>query len=287
MSTSYETRSEPQSSPQAVPSYTSELAAFHRAFEAELSAVVNALPITPAMRVVDVGCGDGFYTGLLAQRLSRPGGVVGFDKNQAMLTRASQDPRLSGANCNVELIAGDIADLPEQCRDFDFVWCAQSLYSLPEPVDALRHMRRAVREGGIVAVLENDTLHQVLLPWPCELELAIRAAEYAARSRQSHRPNKFYVGRRLPAVLAAAGFEPLGFQTQSIDRQAPLDKDLESFLRKYLQDLAERVHPFLAAPLQHELAGLIDPHASACLLDQPHFTMSWLNVLAWGRRPTN
>ena len=41
----------------------------------------------------------------------------------------------------------------------------------------MRRMVRLARPGGTVAVLEDDSLHQVLLPCPVEVELALRAAE--------------------------------------------------------------------------------------------------------------
>lgn len=184
-----------------------------------------------------------------------------------------------------ELAVGRLSDLPTSGEQFDLVWCAQSLFSLPEPVAALRQMKELLRPGGLVFVLENDTLHQVLLPWPAPLELALRAAELAAFSDQTRRPGKFYVARRLPAVFAEAGLKPLGFQTQPIDRQAPLDGDLEMFLQSYLERLAQRVSSYLDSSLACDFAALVDPSSDACLLRQPHFTMSWLNLLAWGRRP--
>ena len=44
-------------------------------------------------------------------------------------------------------------------------------------MEALRHLVRVTKPGGVVAVLEADTLHHVILPWPIEVELAARAAE--------------------------------------------------------------------------------------------------------------
>jgi SAM-dependent methyltransferase len=261
------------------------MAAFHRAFVSELRAIVGSLPIEPNMRVVDVGCGDGFYLGLLAERLSALGRLWGLDINPAFLKLAESDPALQAARCPVQLIAGSVSHFPIEPASCDFVWCAQSLYSLPEPVSALAQMAAALRPGGWVAVLENDTLHQLLLPWPSELEIALRTAEFVALTRQSRRPGKYYVGRRLPAVFAAAGLEPVGFRTQCIDRMAPLDTDLEAFLRSYLDQLAQRVRPHLDPQVAADFAARLEPGGPRDLLREPHFTMSWLNVLALGRRP--
>jgi ubiquinone/menaquinone biosynthesis C-methylase UbiE len=269
-----------------LPSYSGELAAFHRAFHPELKTLIGMLPLSPDMRVLDVGCGDGFYLDLLAERLAPSGGVVGLDINPAYVNIARE--RLSGRRdrCPVHLILGTLDDLPVEHASCDLVWSAQSLYSLAEPVAALRRMAAAVRPGGFVAVLENDTLHQLLLPWPHRLELALRAAETRALGEESPRSERYYVGRRLPAVLAAAGIEPLGFQTQCIDRRAPLDDDLISFLEKYFFRLTRRVAPFLARQDALALKALVDPQKEECLFRQPFLTLSWLNILAWGRRPS-
>ena len=63
--------------------------------------------------------------------------------------------------------------------------------------------------GGLVAVLENDTMHQLFLPWPVSLELPLRATELRSFLGGSRNSSKYCVGWRLPAILAAAGLEPL------------------------------------------------------------------------------
>jgi ubiquinone/menaquinone biosynthesis C-methylase UbiE len=266
-----------------LPDYAPQIAAFHSAFAAELRAAINLLPMRPGMKVLDVGCGDGFYTRLLAERFAPTCRVIGLDVDPNYLQVAREQMESHPAPCAVEFVQGDLANLPPQCRDCDLVWCAQSLYSLPEPVAALRQMAAALKPGGIVGVLENDSLHQLLLPWPPQLELALRAAELVAFQQESSKPSKYYVGRNLPAKLAQAGLEPLGFQTQSIDRQAPLDADLEKFLRLYLERMAERVSPYLNERFTSQFAELIDPSGDNYLLRQPWFTMSWVNVMVWGR----
>ena len=268
-----------------LPNYAGELAAFHQAFLPELQALIAAVPLAPDMRVLDAGCGDGFYTGLFANRLLAPGAIVGVDISPACIALARRRLASRELRCEISLIAGDLAALPVPQAAFDLVWCAQSLYSLPDPVVALRQMSAAAKPGSLIAVFENDTLHQVLLPWPCGLEIAIRAAEYAALHARSTRPGRYYVGRRLPAVLAEAGLEPLAFRTQCIDRQAPIDPALECFLRSYLQRLLGRVRSRLSREHLQELQELVDPTHGNYLLRQPHFTLSWLNVLAWGRKP--
>ncbi len=273
-----------------LPDYAGEMVAFHLAFGSELMALVESLPLEssspgPRLRILDVGCGDGFYTELFAERLVSPGTIVGLDANPAYLELARKRLECRRWSCNVDFVTGSLEQLPLSVGSFDFVWCAQSLFTLPEPVSALKQMAAAVRPGGLVAVLENDTLHQLLLPWPSDLELALRTAELEALSGLPGRGEKFYVARRLPAVVAAAGLEPLTFRTQAIDRQAPFDPNLKVFIKAHLDRLRERVNPYLEHSRAREFAELLDPENPASMTRQPFASLTWLNRLVCARRP--
>lgn len=267
----------------SLPDYAEYLELFHRAFSAELRTIIQSLPITAAMQVLDVGCGDGFYTELLAERLVAPGSATGLDVDTDYLELANERLARRAQRCEYRFVAGRLSQTPLAEASFDFLWCAQSLYSLPEPISALRQMTGMLRPHGLLAVLENDSQHQLMLPWPSHLEVAMQRAEFEAHCDESKRPSKFYIGRRLPAALGDAGIEPLGFRTQCIDRQAPLDEALTKFLELHLERHAERVSPYLESKLADELRLLVDPGSKDYLLAQPYFTMSWINVLAWGR----
>jgi ubiquinone/menaquinone biosynthesis C-methylase UbiE len=267
-----------------LPDYDEQLSGFHHAFEPELEELLGSLPLTPTMKVLDLACGDGFYTRRLAERLGSGGTVTGVDLDRAYLRAAAREAARHTGPAAIELVSASFDRLPFGDDTFDFVWCAQSLYSLPEPVAVLGHLARVLRPGGVVAVLENDTLHQVSLPWPVSLELPLRAAELRALSERSRHPNKFYVGRRLPAVFAAAGLEPLKMATHAFDRQAPLGAAEQRLLQSYLDEVDERVAPFLDAALLRELRELRDPSSCRHMLREPYLTMTWLNVLALARK---
>ena len=269
----------------SLPDYDAQLSSFHAAFERELETIVDALPLAAGMRVLDLACGDGFYTRRIARRLGPSGFVTGVDLNPTYLEQARDqvpnDPNLG----TIDFVAASFDALPFPNDTFDFAWCAQSLYSLPDPTLVARCVARVLKPGGGFAVLENDTLHQVFLPWPVHLELPLRAAELRTLLEQSDNSNKYYVGRRLPAVLAAAGFEPLRIATHAFDRQAPLNADVQALLQSYLDEVTDRASPHLAPALLAELRELVDPTSSKHLLRQPHLSITWLNVLAFGRKP--
>ncbi|MDP2269443.1 MAG: class I SAM-dependent methyltransferase [Archangium sp.] len=260
-----------------LPDYDSQLSSFHQAFEGELRAIIASLPLAPGMRVLDLACGDGFYARCIADRY--PGcSITGADLDPEYLAKARS------ASKGIEFVRASFDHLPFREGSFDLVWCAQSLYSLPDPVVALQHMARVLEPGGVVAVLENDTLHTALLPWPASLELPLRTAELRS-FQQGSRPGRFYVGRRLPAVLAAAGLEPGKMTTHAFDRQAPLGEAEQRLLASYFEDINHRVTAHLEPASLQRFRELIDPASPQYLLRLPHFSVTWVNVLALGRKP--
>lgn len=268
----------------SLPEYHHQLSTFHRAFARELQAIVNDLPLSSEMRVLDLACGDGFYTRRIAERLGSGGFITGADINLAYLSEAHDEASRQRGHAKIDFVAASFDRLPFPDDTFDLVWCAQSLYTLADPVAAISHMARVLRPGGLVVVLENDTLHQVFLPWPVHLELPLRAAELRWFLEGSRDSSKYYVARRLPAVLAAAGLEPLWMTTHAFDRQAPLGEAEQDLLQSYLEEVADRAASYLDAALLQELRQLVDPASTQHLLGQRHLTMTWLNVLAFGRK---
>ncbi|HWE37350.1 MAG TPA: methyltransferase domain-containing protein [Isosphaeraceae bacterium] len=268
-----------------VPEYATTLAAYHAAFAAELRAMVESLPIAEGDHVLDMACGDGTYVGWLAGRVGPDGLVVGVDAAPSYLDLAREAPRPDDVLDRLGFVAATLERLPFEGGTFDLAWCAQSLFSLPEPVGAVQALARVVRPGGVVAVLEDDTLHQVLLPWPVELELAVRQAELLGFAEESKRPRKFYVGRRLRGVFEAAGLVDCRRRTWAADRQAPLGPAERAYFASYLTDLRDRAAPHLEPATLEALDRLLDPDGDDPLLDRPDLMVTTISHVMLGRRP--
>ena len=134
--------------------------------------------------------------------------------------------------------------------------------------------------GGRVGVVENDSFHHWLLPWPVELELAVKRAQLAALAATTPHWTKAYVGRNLASLLREAGFEDVTVRTLSIDLGAPLSDDERVVLRDYLAGLRELTWERLDA----EARAAFDDFAADCE-SREDLVASRLEVVATGRKP--
>lgn len=267
---------------EALPAYAPMLAAYHRAHEPELRAMIADLPLRPGERVLDLACGDGAYCCWLAERVGPAGEVVGVDLSPAYLELARRTVARSPHGAAVSLRLADAYALPFADGSFDLAWCAQSMFSLPDPTGALRELRRVTRPGGLVAVLECDLLHPMVLPWPAELELAVRAAQLAALRADG--PAQAAVGRDLRALFGEAGLADCRVQPYSAARHAPLSDDETTYLAWYLDDVRARARPHLDPAARAAFDALTDPASEAYMLRQPDFVVTYLDLVVVGVR---
>src|SRR4051794_19669007 len=114
------------------PKYDESLCAYQRAFRFELSKIVQTLSLTRGNRVLDVPCGNGFYSRLLADRLGSRGRIACVDISPSYLSRVRQ--RLRNTACSWKAHRADAYKLPFPDNAFDLAWCAQSLISLDDPL---------------------------------------------------------------------------------------------------------------------------------------------------------
>ena len=267
-----------------LPHYAVLLAARHAAHRKELCRLLAENWDGQSLKILDVACGDGFYTAAFSDILCPPSEIVAVDVSPTFLHwSASRGDLLQRAGVAVSFVEADAARLPFPDGYFDVAWCAQSLISLPDPAAALREMRRVVRSGGAVAVLENDPIHELQMPWPVDLELAIRTAERQFWADRQDRQS-VDAGRTLADRLIEAGLRPARQRHLSIDRTAPLSSDDAMFLKEYLAALADRVAGWLEPPIAAEFQRLLSPSSPDYLPSGPSFWMVWHDLICVSER---
>jgi ubiquinone/menaquinone biosynthesis C-methylase UbiE len=97
-------------------------------------------------RVLDAACGTGIVTRVAVQRFGNLAHIMGVDLNPGMLDVARAHTPNMGVP--VEWRQGDVCALPFPDESFEMVLCQQGLQFIPDPVAALREIRRVLVPGG-------------------------------------------------------------------------------------------------------------------------------------------
>ncbi|MGE3907096.1 MAG: class I SAM-dependent methyltransferase [Reyranellaceae bacterium] len=105
----------------------------------------------PGLRWLDVGCGNGAFTEMLATRCA-PAELQGIDPSAGQLAFARSRPALHQAHFE----QGDALALPHPADRFDAAIMALVLVFLPEPARGVAEMARVVGPGGLVGAYMWD-----------------------------------------------------------------------------------------------------------------------------------
>src|SRR5262249_26502753 len=110
--------------------------------------------LQPGMRVLDVGCGAGDVTLLVATLVGPTGGVLAIDRHAPSIELAQKRTRAAGLE-QVAFRTGELATLEVE-GEFDALVGRWVLMYLPDPAAALRGWLRFVRSGGLVIFQESE-----------------------------------------------------------------------------------------------------------------------------------
>jgi len=132
-----------------------QLEALYQIDDAVLRRRLARTALAPARgeRILDVGCGPGFFCTELLEEVGEHGRVTGLDASPQMLALAR---RRCAERENIAFAEADATSLPVDDASFDAALCVQVLEYVADYSKALAELHRAVRPGGRVLVWDTD-----------------------------------------------------------------------------------------------------------------------------------
>jgi ubiquinone/menaquinone biosynthesis C-methylase UbiE len=211
--------------------------------------------------VLEAGCGVGAQTAILAAQ-NPATKFTSIDIAADSLDLAKQRITKAGYS-NVEFQQGDLYELPFADGSFDHVFLCFVLEHLAAPERALTELRRVLRWGGTITVIEGDHGSAYYHP---RGPLAQRTIECLIHL-QSELGGDPLIGRRLFPLLRRAGFDAIRTEPRPVYADASRPAWVEGFTKATFIAMVEGVRDTaIARGLMTEeawTAGISELRASA------------------------
>jgi trans-aconitate methyltransferase len=197
--------------------------------------------------VLEAGCGVGAQTVTLAAR-SPSARFTSIDVSSQSLDAAQQTTRAAGLT-NVTFREADIFSLPFEADSFDHVFVCFVLEHLGQPMEALTRLKRLLKPGGTVTVIEGDHGSTYFHPD----SLAARAAIQCQITLQQQAGGNALIGRQLYPLMNSAGFDQVSVSPRMVYADSSRPDLVDGFTRRTFTAMIEGVRtPAISA-------GLIKP----------------------------
>ena len=192
--------------------------------ESTLRALKLVPPLGPAARILDLGCGTGTPTLVLAR--SSPAHLVAIDNHAPFVEELRRRAAEAGLSDRVDARVGDMSHLEFPPASFEVIWAEGSIFVVGFE-RGLRAWRPLLTPGGHVAVTE--------LTW-----LTDRAPEACRAFFAREYPAIRDVANNLKSIVQS-GYRPVGHFTLPpsawLDEYyASLERNLEDFRKRHLAE---------------------------------------------------
>ncbi len=199
-------------------------------------------------RVLEAGCGVGAQTITLA-RNSPQAHITSVDISFSSVVKARKTIEAAGFT-HVRFKQGDIYNLPFKPDSFDHIFVCFVLEHLGRPLEALSCLKRLLKTGGTITVIEgdhgsthfypdNEAAHKAI---QCQVELQKRAGGNAN------------IGRELYPLLDRVGFSKINVSPRMVYVDSSRPQLVEGFIKYTFTAMIEGVRESSIDK------GLIDPH---------------------------
>ena len=187
-------------------------------------------------RVLEVGCGVGAQTVHLVA--ANPGvRLVAVDISADSLAQARARVAAHSAGARVRWRRADLFDLPFADAAFDHLFVCFVLEHLADPRQALLGLRRVLRPGGTITVIEGDHGSAIFHPDSAHA----RAAIDCLVRLQSAAGGDALIGRTLQPLLAAAGYRDVVVRPRTVYADQTRPALVDGFTRNTFTAMVESV----------------------------------------------
>jgi ubiquinone/menaquinone biosynthesis C-methylase UbiE len=151
--------------------------------------------------ILEAGCGVGAQTKIVAPK-NPVSKFISVDISEKSISKARELIKSHNLD-NVEFQTGDIFNLNFPDEYFDHILICFVLEHLPHPADALKSLKRILKKGGTITLIEGDHGSAYYYPESSFAQAAINA-QVALQSKSG---GNALIGRQLYPLLVESGYQ--------------------------------------------------------------------------------
>ncbi len=249
--------------------------------ESTLRSAIAALKLAPGSKGLDVGCGIGLQTLLLAEATSPDGDVTGLDISAGLLAYAQNRIKSLAYADRVAFRGGNMRNLPFRNDTFDWVWSVDCVgYPASDLLPVLKEITRVVRPGGTIAILAWTS--QRMLPGHAMLEARLNATCSAyAPFLEGQRPESHFL--RALRWFSEAGITEAAARTLVGEVQAPLSSECRTAVASLFEMLWGEEQPTASESDRLEYRRLCRAESPNFILNLPEYCAFFTYTMFSGR----
>jgi len=186
-------------------------------------------------KILEAGCGIGAQTVILAK--NNPNAkITSIDISSESLEKARKNIEEKGIK-NVKFLQADIFSLPFKENSFDHIFVCFVLEHLKNPGESLENIKKVLKPGGTVTVIEGD--HGSCYFYP-EGEKALEAWHCLIRVQAYIKGNSL-IGRQIYPLLQEAGFRKVKVDPRMVYVDSSKPELVDGFILKTIIPMVEGV----------------------------------------------
>ncbi len=189
----------------------------------------------PGSVILEAGCGVGAQTVALAN--NSPKAVFTSVDISAESLRKARGAAAEAGLANVAFCRADIFNLPFGPESFDHIFVCFVLEHLPHPAAALVLLKKVLKTGGTITVIEGDHGSAYFHPDSEAARKAIRC-QVALQARAG---GNALIGRGLYPLLSEAGFDAVRVSPRMVYVDASKPRLVDGFIRKTFTAMIEGI----------------------------------------------
>jgi SAM-dependent methyltransferase len=250
-------------------SYVRKLELFEHLRRTLVLEALDCLSLPKSSHGLDAGCGTGLHLEPLLNAVSPGGCVTGLDLSPELLSHASTLVEKKCLAGPVQLIQGDIRNLPCGPEIFDWIWSVDCAgYIRGDKAALVAELARVLTPGGRLALMAYSS--QQLLPGYSGLEARLNATETGQLPFNStDAPEDHFM--RLPDLFKQAGLANIKSRTLLAQFSSPFDSKTRDALLELMEMRWGAAHDEVDASDWAMFNRLSQPDSEDCILDRPGY----------------